>query len=82
MIFVVSTVFLAVGASLTFGFTAAVVMPVVSVFVPAVVAYGGIAAGVLILLLSISGYSGICCKKRCESPCGGGRSPRRPRQGG
>ena len=41
MIFVVSTVFLAVGASLTFGFTAAVVMPVVSVFVPAVVAYGG-----------------------------------------
>merc|ERR1711959_13617 len=23
------------------------------------------AAGVLILLLSISGYSGICCKKRC-----------------
>lgn len=65
MIFVVSTVFLAVGASLTFGFTAAVVMPVVSVFVPAVVAYGGIAAGVLILLLSISGYSGICCKKWC-----------------
>merc|ERR1712159_869300 len=65
LIFIVSTIFFAIGVSLTFGFTAAVVMPVVKVFVPSVVAFGGIAAGVLITLLSFSGYSGICCKKRC-----------------